>query len=108
MLLEVQGYVLEKTTAAFLLSFRKSVISVSGFLVTFCVFSTPSPHSTIYRMTNDSALPTVMSCGNWDWDSPRQTQQAVTLAVRVRHTRQFSGLCDPGQRRTGIPMGTNF
>lgn len=43
--LKVQGSVLEKTTADFLRSFRKSVISVPGFLVTFGVFSSPSPHS---------------------------------------------------------------
>lgn len=54
--LKVQGSVLEKTTADCLLSFRKSVISVPGFLVTFGIFSSPSPLSAVHRMTNDSEL----------------------------------------------------
>lgn len=69
--LKAQGSVLEKTTAGFLLSFRKSGISISGFLVTFGVFSTASPHSTGHRMTNKSLLPTVKSCGTCDWGSLR-------------------------------------
>lgn len=64
---KAQDSVLEKTTAGFLLSFRKSVISVSGFLVTSGVFATASPHLTGHRMINNSVLPILKSCRTCDW-----------------------------------------
>lgn len=77
--LKVQGSVLAKTTAGSLLSFRKSVISVPGFLVTFGIFSSPCPHLAVHRMTNYSELWDLchLSCGG-------QTHVAVLRSLGHR------------------------